>query len=101
MEKDVGAGEFREGAAVLLEKLQRYRPGVIWLQGRKPYESLCRAAGVDLQGGWGLQPDRLDGMPLFVTPNPSPANAAFSLDALVGYYNQLAAYAGAGSSRHP
>lgn len=90
MEKDVGAAEFRDGARALLAKLRHHRPRMIWLQGRKPYESLCRAAEIEAGREWGLQQERLEDVPLFVTPNPSPANAAFSLDTLVDYYNALA-----------
>lgn len=95
MEKDVATAEFRAGAEALLEKLGHWRPRVAWLQGRKPYEWLCRAAGIEAGRTWGLQPARIDAMPLFVTPNPSPANAAFSIEELVAYYNELAALIGA------
>ncbi|HEX7048081.1 MAG TPA: mismatch-specific DNA-glycosylase [Gammaproteobacteria bacterium] len=90
MEKNVGREEFRAGADVLLGKLHAYQPRVIWLHGKTPLNSLCRAAGISPGGDWGLQPVSLEGIPLFVTPNPSPANAAFSLENLIGWYKRLA-----------
>lgn len=92
MEKDLCAAEFRTGAEVLLQKLKHCQPRVIWLHGKKPLEMLCRAAGVKADMDWGLQQVRIEGMSLFATPNPSPANAAFSLQALTGWYDQLAEY---------
>ncbi len=89
MEKDVGREEFRRGAEQLLEKMRAYRPALIWLHGKTPLTSLCRAAGLQPGGEWGLQPVTLEGVPLFVTPNPSPANAAFSLEKLVEWYKRL------------
>lgn len=90
MEKDVRAGEFREGAKLLLAKMQRFQPEVLWLHGKTPLRWLARAAGMEHDNGWGLQPQQIDAMTLFVTPNPSPANAAFSLTALVTWYDSLA-----------
>lgn len=94
MEKNVSAAEFRAGADHLLEKLREYRPALIWLHGKTPLNFLCRAAGVDCGHNWGLQPEGLDGIPVFVTPNPSPANAAFSLTELIEWYNRLAVRVG-------
>lgn len=93
MEKDVSRREFRAGAEALLAKLEKFTPRLIWLHGRKPFESLCQAAGLEAGRGWGLQETRLAGVPMFVTPNPSPANAAFSLAELIEWYNRVAAAA--------
>jgi len=38
-----------------------------------------------------LQPERIGDARVFVTPNPSPANAAFSLAVLTDWYRKLAA----------
>ena len=37
----------------------------------------------------GLQPRDIGGSTVFVVPNPSPANAAYSLQDLVGWYRRL------------
>ncbi len=94
MEKDVGRAEFAAGANVLLQKLHAYQPRLLWLHGKTPLNSLCRSAGLSPRGEWGLQDVELDGIALFVTPNPSPANAAFSPAALLEWYNRLASLAG-------
>lgn len=91
MEKDVARAEFAAGAAVLLAKLRVYQPKLLWLHGRTPLNSLCRVAGLAPGREWGLQSVRLEGIALFVTPNPSPANAAFSQAELVEWYNRVAA----------
>lgn len=93
MEKDVDRDEFLAGAQTLLGKLRAYQPRLVWLHGRTPLTSLCRVAGLVPGGEWGLQDVQLEGIPLFVTPNPSPANAAFSLNELVKWYNRVAAAA--------
>lgn len=91
MEKDLRAADYREGAPRLLEKLLAARPRILWFHGKAPYERLLRhAAGRRLRADWGLQPEELEGMRCFVTPNPSPANAAFSLAALIEWYDRLA-----------
>ena len=41
---------------------------------------------------WGAQPLCIGSSRVFVTPNPSPANAAWSLDDLVDWYRRLAAW---------
>jgi TDG/mug DNA glycosylase family protein len=41
--------------------------------------------------GLGVQPVAIGSCLVFVTPNPSPANAAWSLANLVEWYRQLAA----------
>lgn len=90
MEKDVSRKEFLAGAEVLLGKLRAYQPSLVWLHGKTPLNSLCKAAGVVAGTEWGLQAVKLEGVALFVTPNPSPANAAFSLDDLIKWYNDVA-----------
>lgn len=94
MEKDVGRNEFLAGAQTLLAKLRAYQPRLVWLHGKTPLHSLCSVAGLRPGREWGLQDVQLEGIPLFVTPNPSPANAAFSLNELVKWYNRVAAAAG-------
>ena len=39
--------------------------------------------------GLGVQPLSIGQSQVFVVPNPSPANAAVSLEALVSWYTQL------------
>lgn len=84
--------EFREGAARLHALVDRHAPAVLWFQGAQAWRAWARHAGRSVRGrtSWGPQ-DRIIGRPLvFVTPNPSPANAAFSLPELVQWFDALA-----------
>ena len=87
------AADYREGAGVLKGKLERYRPAVACFHGVTAYRYYLRysenAAEVPSLG----PQDRLVGETrLFVTPNPSPANARYSLDDLAGWYRELKAF---------
>lgn len=87
------AADYREGAAALRMRLQGLAPRAIWFQGRTPWTQYLRhAEGEAPAAGWGLQPQTLDGVPVWVTPNPSPANAAFSLDDLIARLRMLAGW---------
>jgi len=46
--------------------------------------------GVSARPDWGAQPHSLEGIPLYVLPNPSGANAHFKPAELVEGYNRLA-----------
>ncbi|MDX1454609.1 MAG: mismatch-specific DNA-glycosylase [Gammaproteobacteria bacterium] len=91
MEKDLPVAELRAGAEILRDKLLAVRPAILWFNGKTPHDRLMRLLGLEKAAGWGEQPQRWEGMRCFVAPNPSPANAAFSLDELVGWYDRLAA----------
>lgn len=90
---DLRAADFRAWAPVLDGHLREYRPRIAWFNGKGVYQSYLRygrgirpPAAIPL----GEQADPLDGIVAFVTPNPSPANAAFSLAALTAWYRRLA-----------
>jgi TDG/mug DNA glycosylase family protein len=90
---DLRAADFRAWAPVLAEHLAIYRPRIVWFNGMGVYRSYRRygrgerPAGID----WGEQPPEPGGPAVIVTPNPSPANAAFSLAQLTAWYEQVAA----------
>lgn len=91
---DLKAGDFRRWAPVALAKLRRLAPRVVWFQGKVSYRNFVRYAQ-EIQPGaleWGEQ-ERLDtGAAVFVTPNPSAANAAYSLDDIVLWMDRLALF---------
>jgi MFS family permease/G:T/U-mismatch repair DNA glycosylase len=85
---ELRAADFREWAPVLDGHLRRYRPRIAWFNGKGVFESYLRY-------GRGLKPETIElgrqsatieDAIVFVTPNPSPANAAFSLEELIGWY---------------
>jgi len=98
---ELRAADFREWAPQLKRKLLDYAPRIAWFHGKQAYAGYLRHGEGILQAiDWGEQSLRLGDSRVFVTPNPSPANAVFSLDDLVAWYVRLAEYrdrAGAGA----
>lgn len=91
--KDLSAADFREWAPQLKHKLLRYQPAVAWFHGKQAYAGYLRyGEAVSPTIDWGRQPHRIGCTRVFVTPNPSPANAAYSLDDLTAWYRQLGVY---------
>jgi len=90
------AGDFRAGAPALEEKLVRFRPRVAWFHGKLAWRAFLKHARGrperDVACEWGLQPERIGPVLVWVTPNPSPANAAYSLADLVAAYAALKAF---------
>ena len=91
MAHQVRAGDFRAGAARLAAVVGACRPRALWFHGAMAYGAFCRyvlRAQAVIEPG--AQPQAFAGVPIFVTPNPSPANARFSLGDLVDRYLELA-----------
>jgi TDG/mug DNA glycosylase family protein len=93
---------FREWAPRLLARLRRLEPRVACFQGVTAYRGFARyaldapEAGAEL----GAQPERVGATRLYVVPNPSPANAHFTVLDQRRWYDRLAGYlktSGAGS----
>ena len=84
--------EFRQGAARLKALVERIEPGVVWFQGAMGWRAFARHAGRRVAGEveWGAQEWTIGGARIFVTPNPSPANASYSLPVLTGWFDALA-----------
>ena len=84
--------EFREGAARLEALVVRYAPGVVWFQGAQAWRAFAHHSGWGSAGKveWGPQPRKVGRARIFVTPNPSPANAAYGLPVLVRWFDALA-----------
>ena len=85
------AADYREGAPVLREKLLRSQPLIAWFHGKEAYRNYLKYTGSSTESlQWGEQPHLIGISRVFVTPNPSPANAAFSLAVLAQWYDKLA-----------
>lgn len=94
---DLRAADYRRWAPVLHDHLQRMRPRVAWFNGKGVYEQYVRHGLGERKQAVALGPqDRVLAATtvVFVTPNPSPANAAFDFATLVAWYRQVAATAG-------
>jgi len=88
---ELRAADYRSWAPLLEEKLRRYAPRCAWFHGKLAYRYFLRNSNLAAHEViWGEQPARIGASMIFVTPNPSPANAAYSLDDLVLWYNRLA-----------
>jgi mismatch-specific thymine-DNA glycosylase len=84
---DLSQAEMRGGAAALREKLLRYRPRIVCFNGKSIYEAFAGRRDVR----FGLQPERLDGMLLFVTPSSSARTAAYQKPQKLAFYQELKA----------
>lgn len=87
------AKDYADAAPLLVEKIRLATPSVLWFHGKTAIDGFCRY----LDGGrrdsrWGLQDFDLFETPCFVSPNPSPANAGYSLARIVASYDELADY---------
>lgn len=89
---ELKAADYRRGAKELNKKLLLFRPAMVWFQGMTAARYFYQYVGAKpvTQPTWGLQDKSQFPFLVFVSPNPSPANAAFSFSDLVGYYNELA-----------
>jgi TDG/mug DNA glycosylase family protein len=93
MGNELRAADFRKGAIDLQHKLLSYQPRIAWFNGITTYSNYLKYTGQDSNASrCGAQPERLEITRFFVTPNPSPANASYSLDDLITHYNALAKY---------
>ena len=88
--KDLRKADFVRDVPLLWEKISRAQPKVAWFHGKVAYKNYLSVLKQDARNvEWGLQPVKIASSKVFVTPNPSPANAAFSLDDLTDWYQQL------------
>ncbi len=82
--------DYREWSPVLRDKLIKYGPRVASFHGMMGYRAFLKHAyGVEEPLDLGLQERMIGQSSVFVVPNPSPANAKYSLDDLVGWYDRL------------
>lgn len=83
---------FRTWAPLLEARLAPHRPHLVCFQGLGGYRPFMRhALGLDPRTAeLGRQPQVVAGAPVWVVPNPSPANAHFRLEDQVAWYDRLA-----------
>ena len=84
------ASDFRQWAPLLKEKIIRFAPRLVCFQGLMAYKAyLQHAEGVKEKSELGAQERKIGASVIFVVPNPSPANAKYSLNDLAEWYCQL------------
>ena len=84
------AADFRQWAPVLKEKISRFAPRLVCFHGLMAYKAyLQHGEGVKEKPVLGLQERMIGTSAVFVVPNPSPANAKYSLNDLADWYERL------------
>ena len=93
MGNQLRAADYKEGAPLLKNKLMNYQPGIAWFHGKDTYRNYLKyAEDKDIEIPWGAQKQIIGKTRVFVTPNPSPANAQYSLDDLIKFYNEMVSF---------
>ena len=90
MGHELRAADFKQDAPMLRDKIDCYAPAIVWFHGKVAMGKFMRYAYGDKRDWqWGF--NRVDAISakVFVSPNPSPANAAYSLEILIDYYKEL------------
>ena len=82
--------DYKMGAPILKEKLILYKPKVACFQGMLCYKAFLKySEGITTKPDLGLQPNIIDQSNIFVVPNPSPANAKYSVEDISNWYKLL------------
>ncbi|CAI8877118.1 G/U mismatch-specific DNA glycosylase [Pseudomonas sp. IT-P260] len=81
----LAAQEFAAAALGFEQKISRYAPRYVAFLGKAAYAALSGQKVV----AWGAQAKTLGGAHVWVLPNPSGRNRAFSLEQLVAAYQEL------------
>jgi TDG/mug DNA glycosylase family protein len=84
---ELGDEEIRAGVPRLIATVQRWRPRSVAVLGISAYRVAFRRPKAVI----GPQPEDLNGVPLWVLPNPSGLNAHYQQPALTEEYARLAA----------
>jgi len=90
---DLSPSEFKQWSPVLVEKLRTYVPRIACFHGLMGFRPFARCV---FKGNFsplhGPQPETIGTTRLYVVPNPSGANAHFTLADQAMWYDQLAEY---------
>lgn len=90
MGHELRAKDFKKDAPLLRQKIELYQPKLVWFHGKVAVSNFMKYAyGDKSTWSWGANKIHAIDADVYVSPNPSPANAAFSLEMLVDSYNAL------------
>ena len=85
--------DYDRGRAALARKIRCCQPKVVAFVGLTVYREFKRGKGKLLSRlQCGLQEEKLEGVTLFVVPNPSGRNAHYTYDEMLTYWKQLARF---------
>ena len=99
--RDLETSDFEKWVPRLLERLQRHPPRVACFHGLTAYRPFLTLAlrCTDSRPTLGPQPEVVGATRLYVVPNPSPANAHFTLTDQTAWYDRLADFLAAVRAR--
>ncbi len=84
------AADYRRWAPALKGKLLQYQPLIACFHGITAYSAYLKyAEGIGEKPALGRQQHKIGRTHVFVVPNPSPANAVYSVADLAGWYDRL------------
>lgn len=87
---ELRAADFHAWVPRLVGLIDACQPVVLWFHGKVAYRHYLRAMDTGAcHIDWGWQPQRWQSARVFLSPNPSGANAGFSLDDLIACYREL------------
>jgi len=93
MGKDLQAADYKKYAPMLRLEIEKFQPKICWFHGKVAMKNYLKYAHKDIdqvaQVTWGKQSFTIAEAVVFVTPNPSPANASFSLEVITDWYKKL------------
>lgn len=90
MGKDLKAADYKKWAPKLKLKVEEYQPKICWFHGKVAIHNYLKFTESTRKTiHWGVQDFKIDKSVVFVTPNPSPANATFSLEVITDWYRKL------------
>ena len=90
MGKDLRAEDYKKWAPLLKIEIEKYQPKICWFHGKVAMQNYLKYTGSkNINIDWGLQYFKINASTIFVTPNPSPANAAFSLEVITDWHRKL------------
>lgn len=90
-----GAGDLRKAdfvrdVPILQQQIVQYQPRIAWFHGKVAFKQFVAVTQMQIPTvEWGLQGQKIGKSSIFVSPNPSPANAVFSLQDLIENYQEL------------
>ena len=92
MGKDLVVADYKKYAPQLESNILEYQPKICWFHGKVATNKFLQYSSLKKREiDWGLQNFMISESIVFVTPNPSSANAAYSLDSLIDWYQKLKA----------
>ena len=88
--KDLKAADYRAGSARLQTLITQLQPHTIWFHGKLTCQKYIQYSdNKNRKTHWGLQDWQINSCPVFISPNPSPANAAYSLADISDSYQTI------------